>query len=111
MAELQRQLAYDRILSRCFSAEDADRWMLKGAGALLARLPVARHSKDIDLYYAERAAAPDATVAALARVADRDVGDHSQFELTKTTPLQETAKGRRAAAPALPRLPPARSLR
>jgi hypothetical protein len=68
--------------------------MLKGAGTLPARLPVARHSKDIDLYYAERAAEPNAAVAALARVADRDVGDHFRFELTKTTPLQETAKGR-----------------
>lgn len=95
VAELQRQFAYDRILSRCFSADDADRWMLKGAGALLARLPVARHSKDIDLYYAECAAAPDASVAALAHAADRDVGDHFRFELTKTTPLQETGKGRR----------------
>jgi Nucleotidyl transferase AbiEii toxin, Type IV TA system len=95
VAELQRQFAYDRILSRCFSADDADRWILKGAGALLARLPVARHSKDIDLYYAERAAAPDAAVAALARAADRDVGGHFRFELTKTTPLQETSKGRR----------------
>ena len=52
VAELQRQFVYDRILSRCFSADDADRWILKGAGALLARLPVARHSKDLDLYYA-----------------------------------------------------------
>ncbi|MGH3923086.1 MAG: nucleotidyl transferase AbiEii/AbiGii toxin family protein [Pseudonocardiaceae bacterium] len=95
VAELQRQFAYDRILSRCFSADDADQWMLKGAGALLARLPGTRHSKDIDLYYAERSAAPDAAVAALARVADRDLGDHFRFELTKTTPLQETAKGRR----------------
>ncbi len=95
VAELQRQFAYDRILSRCFSADDADRWMLKGAGALLARLPVARHSKDIDLYYAERATEPDVAVAALARVADRDIGDHFRFELTKTTPLQETTKGRR----------------
>ncbi len=69
--------------------------MLKGAGALLARLPGTRHSKDIDLYHAERSAAPDAAVAALARAADRDLGDHFRFELTKTTPLQETAKGRR----------------
>jgi len=40
-------IVVSRILSRCFSAEDADRWMLKGVGALLARLPVTRHSKDI----------------------------------------------------------------
>lgn len=43
--ELQRQFAYDRALARLFTAEDADRWVLKGAGALLARLERARHSK------------------------------------------------------------------
>ncbi|MCA1681716.1 MAG: hypothetical protein LC700_00855, partial [Actinobacteria bacterium] len=53
-------------------------------------------------YYAERAAEPDAAVAALARVADRDVGDHFRFELTKTTPLQETAKGWRVHLARLP---------
>jgi hypothetical protein len=91
--ELQRQFAYDRILSRCFSTEDAQRWVLKGAGALLARLPDARHSKDIDLYYAELAAGPDKAIAALVVAADRDMGDHFRFEVT--TPLQEAAKGRR----------------
>lgn len=39
--ELQRQFAYDRALARLFSSDDADRWVLKGAGALLARLAVA----------------------------------------------------------------------
>jgi hypothetical protein len=29
------------------------------------------------------------------RAADRDVGDHFRFELSRTTPLRETAKGRR----------------
>lgn len=36
--ELQRQFAYDRALARLFTAPDADGWVLKGAGALLARL-------------------------------------------------------------------------
>jgi len=36
--EVQRRFAYDRVLARCFSSEDADLWVLKGAGALLARL-------------------------------------------------------------------------
>src|SRR3954447_15206838 len=49
VTDLQRQFAYDRLLARVFSATDADRWVLKGAAALLARLDVARHSKDIDL--------------------------------------------------------------
>lgn len=43
--ELQRQSAYDRMLARLFSSQDADRWVLKGVGALLARLAPARHSK------------------------------------------------------------------
>jgi hypothetical protein len=40
--ELQRQFAYDRVLARLFSSDDADRWVLKGAGALLARLGLRR---------------------------------------------------------------------
>jgi hypothetical protein len=95
VAEPQRQFAYDRVLSRCFSADDAELWILKGAGALLARLPIARHSKDIDLLYAERASAPDDAVAALTRNLDRDLGDHFRFEITRITSLQETTKGRR----------------
>lgn len=91
--ELQRQFAYDRILSRCFAAGDALRWVLKGAGALLARLPEARHSKDIDLYYTELAAGTEEATAALRAAADRDLG--VRFEVTKTTALQESAKGRR----------------
>lgn len=93
--ELQRQFAYDRVLSRCFSADDAELWILKGAGALLARLPIARHSKDIDLFYTERASAPDDAVSALTRNLDRDLGDHFRFEITRITSLQETTKGRR----------------
>ncbi|HYU65343.1 MAG TPA: hypothetical protein VEK09_01200 [Jatrophihabitantaceae bacterium] len=42
LSELQRQFAYDRALARCFSGADADRWVLKGAGALLARLEQAQ---------------------------------------------------------------------
>jgi Nucleotidyl transferase AbiEii toxin, Type IV TA system len=52
--ELQRQFAYDRLLARVFDGPDADRWILKGAGALLARLPDARHSRDLDLAYSAR---------------------------------------------------------
>jgi hypothetical protein len=45
LRELQRQFAYDRALAKLFSSIDADRWVLKGAGAFLARLATARHSK------------------------------------------------------------------
>lgn len=93
--ELQRQFAYDRALARLFTAEDAERWVLKGAGALLARLERARHSLDIDLYYDEQSAAADDAVSALRLALDRDIGDHFQFEVIKIVPLQEEAKGSR----------------
>ena len=59
LAELQRQFAYDRALARLFSSHDADRWVLKGAGALLARLATARHSKDVDVFFNATDAAVD----------------------------------------------------
>jgi hypothetical protein len=39
--------------------------------------------------------AVEEAVGALATAADRDLGDHFRFEITRTTPLQEAAKGRR----------------
>jgi len=94
--ELQRQFAYDRVLARCFTGADSARWVLKGAGALLARLDgFARHSKDIDLYYAKQLANTDQAVAALLETIDRDIGDHFRFEATRTSLLHEEAKGRR----------------
>ena len=44
-----RQHCYVRFLGRLFDNEP-DRWMVKGGGALLARLPDARHTRDIDLW-------------------------------------------------------------
>lgn len=93
--ELQRQFAYDRALARLFTATDADRWVLKGAAALLARLELARHSKDIDVYYAEQAAAATEATAALQLALGRDPGDFFRFEVTRIVPLQEEAKGSR----------------
>ena len=94
--ELQRQFAYDRVLARCFTGPGAEGWVLKGAGALLARLEgMARHSKDIDLYYTQQAASTDRAVEAFLDAVDRDLGDHFRFDVTRTTTLQEDATGRR----------------
>ena len=90
--ELQRQFAYDRALARLFSAPDAASWVLKGAGALLARLEQARHSKDIDVYFAEQSAAVSDATAALRTDLGRDLGDFFGFEVTRIVPLQEEAK-------------------
>ncbi len=107
--ELQRQFAYDRLLARVFDGPDAVRWVLKGAGALLARLPDARHSRDLDLAYAGTGLASGAgragaispetslteVIAVLTAAVDRDLGDHFRFEITRSSPLQEHAQGRR----------------
>jgi len=49
LTDLLRQFAYDRLLCRVFTS-DPERWVLKGATAMLARLEgVARHTRDVDL--------------------------------------------------------------
>jgi hypothetical protein len=95
LAELQRQFAYDRALARLFSSHDADRWVLKGAGALLARLTTARHSKDVDVFFNATDAAVEDAVAALRAALRSDIGDHFVFDVTRIAPLQEEAKGAR----------------
>lgn len=80
LPDLQRQFAYDRLLYRVFTGDDAERWVLKGATALLARLRgEARHSVDIDLY--DRTGTLDDAEAALRAATARDVGDHFRFVL------------------------------
>jgi hypothetical protein len=98
--ELQRQFAYDRLLARAFTGPDSQRWVLKGAGALLARLPQARHSRDLDLAFLaidnERVDDDlDAAVGSLREATDRDLGDHFRFEVVRVSQLQEAAQGRR----------------
>jgi len=44
LSSLQRQFAYDRLLSRVFRSEP-DRWVLKGATAMLASLTLAHPLK------------------------------------------------------------------
>jgi hypothetical protein len=91
--ELQRQFAYDRALARLFSSPEADHWVLKGAGALLARLTAARHSKDLDVFLSVNDA--DDAVNALRTALQLNLGDHFTFDITRVAPLQEEAKGAR----------------
>lgn len=80
LPELQRQFAYDRLLARVFLAEDAERWVLKGAVSLLARLQTARHSKDVDLAWQEEASLAEAEHV-LRMAAMSDLGDFFVFSL------------------------------
>lgn len=77
------QARFDRFLSRVFADGADSEWMLKGGGAMLARVPHARGTKDLDL--AATAADLNEAVAALERRVAADLGDHIRFELVKTT--------------------------
>jgi hypothetical protein len=93
VGDLLRQFAYDRLLARVFLS-DPERWVLKGAAAMLARLPeAARHSKDIDLYSASGDLA-DAE-RALRKAAERDLGDYFRFTLAAARPLTQGANALR----------------
>lgn len=85
-SQLRRQLAYDRLLARVFLT-DPDRWVLKGAGNLLARLAGARYSLDLDLLFEGRL---EAAAQALRAAVRRDLGDHFRFEVG---PARERLRG------------------
>lgn len=88
LSELLRQFAYDRLLYRVFTSDDRERWVLKGATALLTRLlGQARHSVDIDLY--DQSGTLDAAEAALREAAEREVGDHFRFVLAPGVRIAE----------------------
>jgi len=75
--QLQRQVAYDRLLERLYLVDDG--WIVKGATALVARDLGVRGSLDIDLY---RSTAREIAEADLRRAAGTDIGDWFQFEIT-----------------------------
>ena len=74
--QLQRQVAYDRLLERLYLVDDG--WVVKGATALLARDLGMRGSLDIDVY---REVGREAAEGDLRRAASLDVGDWFRFEI------------------------------
>ncbi len=90
LPDLQRQFAYDRLLSRLYLLDDA--WILKGATAMLARRIAVRHTIDIDIY---RAAKRDTAERDLRAALDLDAGDWFLFEAGPTRPVADGALGLR----------------
>jgi hypothetical protein len=70
------QTTFDRFLSRIFSVPDAG-FVLKGGTGMLARIPRARATQDIDL--AARSQSLDGAVAELISLAQIDLDDHFSF--------------------------------
>jgi hypothetical protein len=90
LAQLQRQMAYDRLLERLYSTNED--WIVKGATALLARDIGVRATIDIDLY---REAARDVAEPELRAAAARDIGDWFSFEVGPARPVADGAAGTR----------------
>ena len=80
--QLQRQVAYDRLLERLYIVDDG--WIVKGATALLARDLGVRGSLDVDVY---RAVAQDVAEADLRRAAELDLDDWFVFNVGVPTPI------------------------
>lgn len=90
VAELRRQFAYGRLLARVFT-HAPDYWVVKGAAGLLARIPGrARHSIDIDLYFAGEL---KAALGALREAVGVDLGDYFSFDIDRGPPLTGVAAG------------------
>lgn len=80
--KLRRQFSYDRLLTRIF-ATAPQRWVLKGGGGLLARIPgQARHSMDIDLFY--RGELETAVLELQDLGVDAEFGDFFTFDIERT---------------------------
>lgn len=76
LPQLQRQIAYDRLLERLYLVNDG--WIVKGATALLARDLAVRETIDIDVY---RSTARDLAEAELRDAAQQDIGDWFRFQI------------------------------
>jgi len=76
LPQLQRLIAYDRLLERLYMVDD--QWIVKGATALLARDLGVRGTIVVDIYRAE---ASDTAEVQLRQAADRDIGDWFRFEI------------------------------
>src|ERR1019366_1174307 len=86
LQQLQRQMAYDRLLERLYLIDDG--WIIKGATALLARDIGVRATIDIDVY---REAAREVAEADLRRAASLDLGVWFRFEIGGPSPVADGA--------------------
>jgi hypothetical protein len=71
---------FNRFLSRVFSEGNDSEWLLKGGTGMLARVPSARSTRDVDLFREELTL--DRALADLRRLAAVDLVDHFAFIYT-----------------------------
>lgn len=88
LLQLQRQIAFDRLLTRLYQA-NAD-WVVKGATALLARRIGVRATVDIDLLLNRARADAEADLRAAAAIG---IGDWFRFEVGLARPVAAGTAG------------------
>jgi Nucleotidyl transferase AbiEii toxin, Type IV TA system len=88
LPQLQRQIAYDRLLERLYLTDDG--WIVKGATSLLARDIGVRGTRDVDVY---REAAREVAERDLRNSASRDIGDWFRLELAASQPTGDGPRG------------------
>lgn len=76
-----RQVLRDRFLCRVFS-DPQSRYVLKGGSGMLARIPSARSTRDLD-FAAIPHVPPETALQEMEQLAARDLGDYCRFVLTK----------------------------
>jgi hypothetical protein len=90
LPQLQRQMAYDRLLERLYIVDEG--WIVKGATALLARDLGVRATVDIDVY---RAMASEVAERELRDAAVQDIGDWFRFEIGPAHAVRNASDGMR----------------
>ena len=90
LMQLQRQIAYDRLLERLYLVDDE--WVVKGATALLARDLGMRATIDVDLY---RARAAEVAETDLRDAVRQDIGDWFRLEVGPRRVLGDEQTGAR----------------
>lgn len=96
LPQLQRQIAYDRLLERLYTVDEG--WVVKGATALLARDLGVRASIDVDVF---RAGALEVAERELREAAALDLGDWFRFEAGAAQVAGDGAAGLRLPIGAL----------
>lgn len=83
VVERIRQATFDRLLCRVFSEGLSSEWVLKGGTGMLARVPNARATKDIDLFV--NGYTPEQALVSLRALSRLDLFDYFRFEYSKHT--------------------------
>ena len=76
LSQLQRQVAYDRLIERLYLVDDG--WIVKGATALLARELGVRGSLDVDLYREASREVAEGELRRVDHVADKVVATYER---------------------------------